>query len=98
MWLTEAPEDVGRWMRPKRISLMGNQIEELRGSPYCPTLSTLFLCDNSLKRIAEGFFLFMPNLLRVLDLSKNSITALPMGISNLVSLQYLNLSYSNIKE
>ncbi|WJZ94763.1 hypothetical protein VitviT2T_013593 [Vitis vinifera] len=94
--LTEAPE-VAEWMGPKRISLMDNQIEELTGSPKCPNLSTLFLADNSLKMISDTFFQFMPSL-RVLDLSKNSITELPRGISNLVSLQYLNLSQTNIKE
>ncbi|RVW30866.1 putative disease resistance protein [Vitis vinifera] len=94
--LTEAPE-VAEWMGPKRISLMGNQIEKLTGSPKCPNLSTLFLVDNNLKMISDSFFQFMPSL-RVLDLSKNSITELPRGISNLVSLQYLNLSQTNIKE
>ncbi|KAL6334001.1 hypothetical protein AAG906_000052 [Vitis piasezkii] len=94
--LTEAPE-VARWMGPKRISLIGNQIEKLTGSPNCPNLSTLFLQDNSLKMITDSFFQFMPNL-RVLDLSRNAMTELPQGISNLVSLQYLNLSQTNIKE
>ncbi|XP_034696011.1 probable disease resistance protein At5g63020 [Vitis riparia] len=94
--LTEAPE-VARWMGPKRISLIGNQIEKLTGSPDCPNLSTLFLQDNSLKMITDSFFQFMPNL-RVLDLSRNAMTELPQGISNLVSLQYLNLSQTNIKE
>ncbi|KAJ9692577.1 hypothetical protein PVL29_011568 [Vitis rotundifolia] len=94
--LTEAPE-VARWMGPKRISLIGNQIEKLTGSPNCPNLSTLFLGENSLKMIADSFFQFMPNL-RVLDLSSNTMTELPQGISNLVSLHYLNLSRTNIKE
>ncbi|KAJ9692606.1 hypothetical protein PVL29_011597 [Vitis rotundifolia] len=94
--LTEAPE-VARWMEPKRISLIGNQIEKLTGSPNCPNLLTLFLEDNNLKMISDSFFQFMPNL-RVLDLLRNSITELPRGISNLVSLQFLNLSHTNIKE
>ncbi|KAL6334015.1 hypothetical protein AAG906_000068 [Vitis piasezkii] len=80
--LTEAPE-VAEWMGQKRISLMGNQIEKLTGSPKCPNLSTLFLADNNLKMISDSFFQFMPSL---------------RGISNLVSLQYLNLSQTNIKE
>ncbi|KAJ9692589.1 hypothetical protein PVL29_011580 [Vitis rotundifolia] len=94
--LTEAPE-VARWMEPKRISLIGNQIEKLTGSPNCPNLLTLFLRDNNLKMISDSFFQFMPSL-RVLDLSRNSITELPRGISNLVSLQYLSLAQTNIKE
>ncbi|KAJ9692585.1 hypothetical protein PVL29_011576 [Vitis rotundifolia] len=94
--LTEAPE-VARWMGPKRISLVDNQIEKLTGSPDCPNLLTLFLRNNNLKMISDSFFQFMPSL-RVLDLSNNSITELPREISNLVSLQYLNLSQTNIKE
>lgn len=94
--LTEAPE-VAEWMGPKRTSLMNNQIEKLTGSPICPNLSTLFLGENSLKMITDSFFQFMPNL-RVLDLSDNSITELPRGISNLVSLRYLHLSLTEIKE
>ncbi|WJZ94755.1 hypothetical protein VitviT2T_013586 [Vitis vinifera] len=94
--LTEAPE-VARWMEPKRISLIGNQIEKLTGSPNCPNLLTLFLRDNNLKMISDSFFQFMPNL-RVLDLTRNSITELPRGISNLVSLQFLDLSHTKIKE
>ncbi|KAJ9692582.1 hypothetical protein PVL29_011573 [Vitis rotundifolia] len=94
--LTEAPKDA-EWMGPKRISLMDNQIKELTGSPKCPNLSTLFLADNNLKMISDSFFQFMPSL-RVLDLSRNAMTELPQGISNLVSLQFLKLSKANIKE
>ncbi|XP_034680826.1 disease resistance protein SUMM2-like [Vitis riparia] len=81
--LTEAPE-VARWMEPKRISLIGNQIEKLTGSPNCPNLLTLFLRDNNLMMISDSFFRFVPNL-RVLDLTRNSITELPRGISKLLS-------------
>ncbi|KAJ9692574.1 hypothetical protein PVL29_011565 [Vitis rotundifolia] len=87
--LTEAPE-VSRWMGPKRLSLMDNQIEKLTGSPICPNLSTLLLGDNSLKMISDSFFQFMPSL-RVLDLSGNTITELPQGISNLLPIELKNL-------
>ena len=75
---------------------MNYHIEKLTGSPDCPNLLTLFLRNNNLKMISDSFFQFMPNL-RVLDLSRNTMTELPQGISNLVSLQYLSLS-KNIKE
>lgn len=77
---------------------MGNNIESLSGTPTCPNLLTLLLRDNSLCRISDSFFDFM-NKLRVLDLLGNkSLTYLPVGISQLVSLQYLDLSSTEIKE
>ncbi|GAY62768.1 hypothetical protein CUMW_220410 [Citrus unshiu] len=51
-----------------------------------------------LKTIASGFFDFMPSL-TVLNLSNNGfLIKLPPGISKLVSLQYLNLSKTSIRE
>ncbi|KAM1826353.1 hypothetical protein ACFX13_025712 [Malus domestica] len=48
--------------------------------------------------IADGFSDHMPTL-RVLDLSKNlNITKLPSGVSNLISLQHLNLSRAGVRE
>ncbi|WRX27211.1 Leucine-rich repeat - like 10 [Theobroma cacao] len=89
--LGEAP-DVGKWEGVRRMSLMRNQIVNLRSTPTCPNLRTLFLNKNTLKVISEGFFKLMPNL-RVLNLSDNTdLRELPEGISELVSLEYLNLS------
>ncbi|KAJ4718431.1 NBS-LRR type disease resistance protein [Melia azedarach] len=95
--LTKAPE-VTKWEESRRISLMRNRIEYLRDTPTCHHLQTLFLGVNRLKTINTGFFDFMPSL-KVLNLSKNrSLIQLPSGISKLVSLQYLNLSETYIKE
>ncbi|KAI9161627.1 hypothetical protein LWI28_019152 [Acer negundo] len=44
--LTETPE-IEKWEGVKRMSLMGNQIENLLEIPSCPHLSTLFLNKNS---------------------------------------------------
>ncbi|XP_062105374.1 probable disease resistance protein At5g63020 [Humulus lupulus] len=86
------------WNEVERISLMKNCIESLSGSPTCPNLSTLFLQQNKLHQVSGSFFKFIPKL-TVLDLSKNdSLTRLPMEISKLVSLQYLNLAATAIKE
>lgn len=94
--LVKAP-DFEKWKGVKRMSLMANQIENLVERSICPSLSTLFLTDNRLKIIGEGFFQHMPSL-RVLDLSENKgITHLPSGISRLKSLQYLNLSQTGIR-
>ncbi|EOY25816.1 Cc-nbs-lrr resistance protein, putative [Theobroma cacao] len=95
--LGEAP-DVGKWEGVRRMSLMRNQIVNLRSTPTCPNLRTLFLNKNTLKVISEGFFKLMPNL-RVLNLSDNTdLRELPEGISELVSLEYLNLSGTGIEE
>uniref|UniRef100_A0A1J3EJ88 Disease resistance protein RPS5 n=1 Tax=Noccaea caerulescens TaxID=107243 RepID=A0A1J3EJ88_NOCCA len=80
------------------MSLSNNRIKKIRCSPDCPKLKTLFLQLNDLERISSGFFKLMPSLV-VLDLSTNvSLRELPEEISRLVSLQYLNLSYTNIEE
>ncbi|KAM5578876.1 putative disease resistance protein [Rosa sericea] len=95
--LIEAP-NVGKWKSMKRISLMSNRMEHLVETPNSPSLLTLFLGGNNLKKIDDGFFDHMPSL-KVLDLSDNKdLTRLPCGVSNLVSLQHLNLSETGIKE
>ncbi|KAJ4718436.1 NBS-LRR type disease resistance protein [Melia azedarach] len=95
--LTEASE-IKKWERVRRVSLMKNQISNLSEIPECPQLLTLFLQDNHLKMINSDFFQFMDSL-RVLSLSHNCyLTELPLGISKLVSLQYLDLSRTGIKE
>ncbi|GAY62767.1 hypothetical protein CUMW_220410 [Citrus unshiu] len=95
--LTAAPE-VRKWEQRRRISLMRNKIEKLSDTPTCPHLLSLFPNINRLKTIASGFFDFMPSL-TVLNLSNNGfLIKLPPGISKLVSLQYLNLSKTSIRE
>ncbi|TXG69287.1 hypothetical protein EZV62_004222 [Acer yangbiense] len=94
--LTKAPE-TRKWEGVKRMSLIGNRIENLFEIPSCPHLSTLFLNKTSLKMINNDFFRFMPSL-KVLNLSSNYLIEFPLGISKLVSLQHLNLSSTSIKE
>uniref|UniRef100_A0A0D3CPT6 Uncharacterized protein n=2 Tax=Brassica TaxID=3705 RepID=A0A0D3CPT6_BRAOL len=93
--LRRIPNDIN-WSILKRISLMSNQIEEIPCCPKCPNLSTLFLRDNKLEGIPGKFFQFMKALV-VLDLSRNfDLRELPEEICSLTSLQYLNLSYTDI--
>ncbi|GLU14593.1 hypothetical protein SLE2022_311540 [Rubroshorea leprosula] len=97
--LTEAPE-IENWGMIKRLSLMNNKIQSLRGTPDCLDLRTLFLENNNLQsmRLGKDFFQNMVTL-TVLNLSNNlHLTELPVGISNLVSLQCLNISSTGIKE
>ncbi|XVF11348.1 hypothetical protein REPUB_Repub08aG0019900 [Reevesia pubescens] len=94
--LSEAPE-VGNWGSIHRMSLMENGIENLVEAPNCPHLQTLFLNKNKLKVINNEFFQFMCGL-RVLDLSSNrDLEELPVGISKLVSLESLDLSFTRIR-
>ncbi|KAG2302199.1 hypothetical protein Bca52824_030850 [Brassica carinata] len=90
--------NVKDWGQVSRMSLSKNEIKKLSCSPVCPKLRTLLLGSNNLEKISSGFFMCMPNLV-VLDLTANiGLGDLPDGISRLVSLQYLNLSHTNIKQ
>ncbi|TYJ31484.1 hypothetical protein E1A91_A06G201800v1 [Gossypium mustelinum] len=90
--------NVVAWESVKRMSMMENKIEDLKGTPKCPNLRTLFLSQNELQVISDGFFQFMPRL-TVLDLSRNlRLRALPKGISQLVCLECLDLSFTGISE
>ncbi|MBA0868239.1 hypothetical protein Goshw_010697 [Gossypium schwendimanii] len=95
--LYEEP-DVKAWESVKRMSVMANKIKVLKETPKCPNLRTLFLSQNELEVISDGFFQFMPHL-TVLDLSRNlRLRVLPEGISQLICLQCLDLSYTGISE
>ncbi|KAL5761202.1 hypothetical protein ACOSQ2_020040 [Xanthoceras sorbifolium] len=97
MELSIIPE-VKDWEGAKKVSLMENQIEHLTEIPNCPNLITLFLNNNHLLNISGGYFQCMPSL-KVLNLSNNSsLSELPTEISELNSLQHLDLSRTAIKE
>ncbi|XP_010473486.1 PREDICTED: probable disease resistance protein At1g63360 [Camelina sativa] len=101
--LREIPK-VKNWNIVRRMSLMENTILHLVGSPECMELTTFLMgvsqCGSivgQLEDISSQFFNYMPKLV-VLDLSGNFfLSELPEGISNLVSLQYLNLSETGIR-
>ncbi|KAH9714961.1 putative disease resistance protein [Citrus sinensis] len=94
--LTDAPK-IEEWEGVKRISLTENKIQSLPQIPNCPRLQTLLLADNHIKEITESFFQSLPSL-RVLNLSENdSLTQLPVGISSLVSLHHLDLSFTGVR-
>ncbi|KAH0857447.1 hypothetical protein HID58_085708 [Brassica napus] len=96
--LQELPR-VKNWNVVKRMSLMSNKIGRVSGSDGCLELTTLFLQKNkkSLVSISGEFFRFMPRLV-VLDLSYNiNLSELPGEISELVSLKYLNMSFTGIQ-
>ncbi|KAK3205821.1 hypothetical protein Dsin_019867 [Dipteronia sinensis] len=96
--LREAPE-TEEWEHVSRLSVMRNRIENLiHTAPVCPDLETLFLNSNYLKTIDSGFFRYTGSL-KVLNLSNNpSLTELPSAISDLTSLQHLDLSRTGIQD
>ncbi|KNA22509.1 hypothetical protein SOVF_033550 [Spinacia oleracea] len=82
----------------ERASLVQNQLRALQNSPDCNKLSTLLLQDNPLNLVHhENFFSKIRNL-RVLDLSRTSISSLPKSFSGLTNLHALLLrSCRNLK-
>lgn len=88
---------VKNWKAVRKMSLMRNDIEIIRGSPECTQLTTLFLQKNqSLVHISDGFFMYVPMLV-VLDLSGNvGLSELPLF--QLVALRYLDLSRTSLKQ
>ncbi|XP_010418252.1 PREDICTED: probable disease resistance protein At1g63360 [Camelina sativa] len=101
--LREIPK-VKNWNIVRRMSLMENKIVHLVGSPECMELTTFLMgrgeygsFSSILEDISSEFFNYMPKLV-VLDLSgNNSLSELPEGISNLVSLRYLNLRLTRLR-
>ncbi|TYJ31546.1 hypothetical protein E1A91_A06G206600v1 [Gossypium mustelinum] len=86
------------WEGTKRMSIMSNHIKVLRETPKCLNLRTLFLGKNNLQVISDGFFHFIPRL-TILNLSRNyDLEELPKGISQLISLECLDLSSTGIRE
>ncbi|ESQ29320.1 hypothetical protein EUTSA_v10023266mg [Eutrema salsugineum] len=95
--LHETPK-VKNWRAVRRMSLMRNEVKEIKCSSKCSELTTLLLQKNKLKNLSGEFIGSMQKLV-VLDLSDNDdFQKLPEQISKLASLQYLNLSYTSIKQ
>ncbi|KAK8999416.1 hypothetical protein V6N11_070583 [Hibiscus sabdariffa] len=90
--------EVGKWRGIRRMSLMQNKIEILNESPNCPDLQTLFLNQNQLKVIHNEFFQFMSGLKVLCFRANRGIKELSVGISKLVSLEYIDLSYTGIRQ
>ena len=87
-----------KWKKAERISLLGNELTTLSGTPVCPHSCTLLLHWNRrLSKICTDFFLHMPAL-KVLDLSVTSITQIPRSIGESVELCYHDLSRTKIIE
>ncbi|XP_020535217.1 disease resistance protein SUMM2 isoform X2 [Jatropha curcas] len=87
---------VEKWTEAVRISIYDQKNVMLPLSP-CPQVRTLLIRYTNLNAFPTG--LQSMNALGVLDLSKNkNLSELPSGIGSLINLQYLNLSFTSIKE
>ena len=77
---------------------MGNKIEKMTCSSKCSELTTLLLQSNKLEILSGEIIQYMKKLV-VLDLSSNlNMSGLPGRISELTSLQYLDLSDTRIEQ
>ncbi|GKV16388.1 hypothetical protein SLEP1_g27039 [Rubroshorea leprosula] len=90
--LTEVPNKHEWAIDLNKVSLMANYISEIPIglTPKCLTLSALILSDNPLTKILESLFEDMSGL-KVLDLSRTNIEALPGSTSKLEYLSTLRL-------
>ncbi|RVW24678.1 Disease resistance protein RPS5 [Vitis vinifera] len=90
-------QEVEKWKETQTISLWNTDIEELREPPYFPIMETFLTSCEYIESFPNRLFTNMP-VIRVLDLSNNfELKVLPVEIGNLVTLQYLNLSATDIE-
>ncbi|XP_002278659.1 probable disease resistance protein At1g61310 [Vitis vinifera] len=87
---------VSNWQETQQISLWSNSMKYLMVPTTYPNLLT-FVVKN-VKVDPSGFFHLMLPAIKVLDLSHTSISRLPDGFGKLVTLQYLNLSKTNLSQ
>ena len=87
---------VSNWQETQQISLWSNSMKYLMVPTTYPNLLT-FIVKN-VKVDPSGFFHLMLPAIKVLDLSHTSISRLPDGFGKLVTLQYLNLSKTNLSQ
>ncbi|XP_039171499.1 disease resistance protein RPS5-like isoform X1 [Eucalyptus grandis] len=91
---------ISKWGEAKKVSIWGEWIQNINQTPpRCFQLKTLIVRETNVMEVPRGFFESMAACLMVLDLSNNNnITSFPEGICNLISLRYLNLSHTCIRE
>ncbi|KAK2632264.1 hypothetical protein EUGRSUZ_L01793, partial [Eucalyptus grandis] len=93
-------EMISKWGEAEKVSIWGQWIQNIdQAPPRCFQLKTLIVRETQVMEVPRGFFESMAACLMVLDLSNNNnITSFPEVICNLISLQYLNLSRTRIRE
>ncbi|XP_031281404.1 putative disease resistance protein At1g63350 [Pistacia vera] len=88
---------IATWKEAVRISLWGRSVKLFSETPFCPRLLTFVVRQTSVETFPSPFFQSM-HAMKVLDLSKNwYLTTLP-AMLEMINLQYLNLSDTDIEE
>ncbi|XP_031263540.1 probable disease resistance protein At5g63020 [Pistacia vera] len=88
---------IATWKEAVRISLWGGSVKLFRETPFCPRLLTFLVRQTAVETFPSSCFQSM-YAMKVLDLSKNlCLTRLP-AMLEMINLQYLNLSDTNIQE
>ena len=95
----EEAQEIQELEETEKMSVWDRNVQMFPESMLCPNLKTLIVMTcNKLNKFPSGFFQFMP-LIRVLNLSdNNNLVELPSEIGKVVSLRYLNLSHTKIRE
>ena len=88
---------VSKWKEVQRMYMLFSSMVESGMPPSFPNLVTLIVRSGGMETFPSGFFHFMP-IIKVLNLSGTGITKLPIGIGKLVTLEYLNLSFTRLTE
>ncbi|KAG5135020.1 hypothetical protein JHK82_026208 [Glycine max] len=87
-----------KWKEVEIVSLWGPSIQTFSGKPDCSNLSTMIVRNTELTNFPNEIFL-TANTLGVLDLSGNKrLKELPASIGELVNLQHLDISGTDIQE
>ncbi|KAJ0075721.1 hypothetical protein Patl1_34093 [Pistacia atlantica] len=88
---------IATWKEAVRISLWGRSVKLFSETPFCPRLLTFVVRQTSVHKFPSPFFQSM-HAMKVLDLSQNRyLTRLP-AMLEMINLQYLNLSRTDIEE
>ncbi|GAB4850161.1 hypothetical protein Ancab_029456 [Ancistrocladus abbreviatus] len=89
--------DASEFQEAERMAFWSENVSELPDLPHCPSVLTCFIRQCGFETFPIGFFQYM-RVVKVLDLSDNKyLRDLPASISNLVALEYLNLSKTMLR-
>ncbi|KAL9315001.1 hypothetical protein ACSQ67_016002 [Phaseolus vulgaris] len=87
-----------KWKEVEKVSMWRNSCQKLSGKPDCSSLLTMLVRNTEITNFPDEIFL-TANHLRVLDLSGNKrVRELPSSIGELVELQHLDLSGTDIEK
>uniref|UniRef100_A0A0K0F742 Toll-like receptor TOL-1 (projected from Caenorhabditis elegans ortholog tol-1) n=1 Tax=Strongyloides venezuelensis TaxID=75913 RepID=A0A0K0F742_STRVS len=88
----------GNMTHLQSIDLSHNKIEELKSDSVegCNMLQDVILANNSIHKISPTFFDNQKESLISLDLSSNLLLEIPITLSNLNRIKYINVSHNQI--